>query len=120
MDMVGTLAADVMSEAILRAVNSADRYFCKGYEGALKMDYKIERNRIFKEDENGKVIAKITFPETEKGIFCIDHTFVDDSLRGQGIAGQLVQLAVEKIKEQGGKVTATCSYAQRWLEKHGM
>ncbi|MGN0621655.1 MAG: GNAT family N-acetyltransferase, partial [Porcipelethomonas sp.] len=61
------------------------------------MNFKIESNRILKEDENGKVIAEITFPETEKGIFCIDHTFVDDSLRGQGVAGQLVQLAVDKI-----------------------
>ena len=84
------------------------------------MNFKIGSNRVFKEDENGKIIAEITFPETENGVFCIDHTFVDDTLRGQGVAGQLVQLAVDKIKEQGGKVTATCSYAQRWLEKHGM
>lgn len=84
------------------------------------MDFKIESNRIFKEDENGKVIAEITFPETENGVFCIDHTFVDDSLRGQGIAGQLVQLAVDNINEQGGKVTAACSYAQHWLEKNGI
>lgn len=84
------------------------------------MNFKIESNRIFKEDENGKVIAEITFPETENGVFCIDHTFVDDSLRGQGIAGQLMQLAFDKIKEQGGKVTATCSYAQHWLEKNKM
>lgn len=82
------------------------------------MDFQTESNRIYKEDENGKVIAEITFPETEKGVFCIDHTFVDDSIRGQGVAGQLVQLAAEKIQAQGGKVTATCSYAKHWLEKH--
>lgn len=82
------------------------------------MEFQTEQNRIFKEDETGKIIAEITFPKTEPGVFCIDHTFVDDSLRGQGIAGQLVQLAVQKIQEQGGKVTATCSYAQHWLEKH--
>lgn len=46
------------------------------------MEFKTESNRIFKEDESGKVIAEITFPETETGVFCIDHTFVDDSLRG--------------------------------------
>lgn len=82
------------------------------------MDFQTENNRIFKEDENGKVIAEITFPETEKGVFCIDRTFLDDSLRGQGIAGQLVQLAVNRITEQGGKVTAVCSYAKKWLEKN--
>ncbi|MGN0605089.1 MAG: GNAT family N-acetyltransferase [Oscillospiraceae bacterium] len=82
------------------------------------MDFQIEKNRIFKEDENGKVIAEIIFPEREKGVFCIERTFVDDSLRGQGIAGQLVQLAADKIAEQGGKAEAVCSYAKKWLEKN--
>ncbi|MCI6650748.1 MAG: N-acetyltransferase [Ruminococcus callidus] len=82
------------------------------------MVFQIENNRIFQSDETGKILAEITFPEIRQGVYCIDHTFVDDSLRGQGVAGQLVQLAVRKIQEQGGKVTATCSYAQHWLKKH--
>lgn len=82
------------------------------------MEYKIEKNKIFCQNEENELIAEITFPEIEKGVFCINHTFVDNSLRGQGVAGQLVKLAVEKIQEQGGKVTATCSYARHWLEKN--
>ena len=82
------------------------------------MKFQKETNRIYCENEAGKVIAEITFPETESGIFCIDHTFVDDSLRGQGVAGKLVKMAVEEIQSRNGKVTATCSYAQHWLEKH--
>lgn len=82
------------------------------------MEFIKEKNRIYKTDENGKVIAEITFPETEKNVFCIDHTFVDDSLRGQGIAGKLVEAAVSEIENKGGKVTATCSYAAHWLEKN--
>ena len=45
-------------------------------------------------------------------------TIVDSSLQGQGVAGKLVQAAVEDIKSQGGEVRATCSYAVKWLEKH--
>ena len=82
------------------------------------MEYQIEKNRIFAEDEDGKVLAEITFPETETGICTINHTFVDDSLRGQGIAGKLVSMAVNQIKQQQKKISATCSYAQHWLEKH--
>ncbi|MCI5910788.1 MAG: GNAT family N-acetyltransferase [Oscillospiraceae bacterium] len=82
------------------------------------MEFIKEKNRIYKTDENGKVIAEITFPETEKNVFCIDHTFVDDSLRGQGIAGKLVEAAVSEIENKGGKATATCSYAAHWLEKN--
>ena len=51
-------------------------------------------------------------------MFCIDHTMVSEELQGQGIAGKLVARAVENIHRQGGRVTATCSYAAHWLQKH--
>ena len=78
-----------------------------------------EPSRIYGTDENGKVIAEITFPLTAPGVYTIDHTIVDSSLQGQGVAGQLVQAAVYDIQSQGGQVQATCSYAVKWLEKHG-
>ena len=71
-------------------------------------------------DENGKILAEITFPEHEPGIYTIDHTYVGDALRGQGRAGELVQMAVDQIREQGGEVRATCPYASGWLRKRGM
>lgn len=83
-------------------------------------DFTIEPHRVFCADENGTMLAEVTFPETAPGTFCIDHTFVDERLRGQGVAGQLVQAAVDEIRRQGGTVTATCPYAVRWLEKHGV
>lgn len=83
------------------------------------MKFIHEPNRIYGTDENGKVIAEITFPRTAPGVYTIDHTIVDSSLQGQGIAGKLVQAAVDDIKSQGGEVQATCSYAVKWLEKHG-
>ena len=82
------------------------------------MEFITESNRIYCEDEQGKVIAEVTFPKVSDNVYCIERTFVDDSLRGQGIAGQLVQRAVEKIRAQKAEVTATCSYAKGWLEKH--
>ena len=47
----------------------------------------------------------------------IDHTFVHESLRGQGVAGKLMEEAVAAIEAQGWKVGASCSYAVSWLEK---
>lgn len=82
------------------------------------MQFIHESNRIYGTDKNNNVIAEVTFPETEPGVFTINHTIVDRSLQGQGIAGQLVQAAVDDIKSQGGKVQATCSYAVKWLQKH--
>lgn len=82
------------------------------------MDFQISENRVFLEGEDGKLLAEITFPQTGDNLFCIDHTFVDSSLRGQGVAGKLVEKAVEVISSRGGQVTATCSYAQKWLSEH--
>ncbi len=82
------------------------------------MEFTIESNKIYAKNAEGKVIAEITFPQKEDSTYVIDHTFVDDSLRGQGVAGQLVQQAVDTIKAANGKFEATCSYAQHWLEKH--
>jgi len=82
------------------------------------MNFIKEPNRIYVQNETGKILAEITFEENEKGIYNINHTFVDESLRGQGIASKLVEEAVKEIEEKGGKVEATCSYAKGWLERH--
>lgn len=81
------------------------------------MNFTIEADRIYATDLTGKVIAEVTFP-TRDGVSIIDHTFVDDSLRGQGIAGELVKLAAEKIIADGNKIGATCPYAVSWFGRH--
>ncbi len=82
------------------------------------MKYQVEENRIYTEDENGKVLAEITFVKKNDRTYDIDHTFVDDTLRGQGIASVLVEKAVKEIRSRGFEVSATCSYAKKWMEKH--
>ena len=82
------------------------------------MEFKKENNRIFLEDENKKVIAEIDFEEIENGVFNIYHTFVDESLRGKGIASKLVQEAINEIELRNGVAQATCTYAKKWLEQN--
>ncbi|HEX3077753.1 MAG TPA: GNAT family N-acetyltransferase [Lachnospiraceae bacterium] len=82
------------------------------------MEFIKESNRIYGTDENGKVIAEVTFPSRTQDTVDINHTFVDDSLRGQGIAGQLLQQAADQIRSNGIKAVASCSYARQWFEKH--
>ncbi len=81
------------------------------------MDFQVGIGRVFYKDAQGKLLAEITWhPEGDQEV--IDHTFVDESLRGQGVAGQLVALAVSEIRQEGKKVGATCSYAAKWLKEH--
>lgn len=79
--------------------------------------FQKEENRIYMTDAAGNTIAEILFPETAPGEFTIVRTFVDDSLRGQGMASRLVEAAVNEIASRGGSIKATCSYAVKWLNK---
>lgn len=81
------------------------------------MEFITEKERIYSPDSFGKIIAEVTFPSKD-GIATIDHTFVDPSLRGQGVAGKLVKLAAEKILADGNKIAATCEYADAWFKRH--
>ena len=66
---------------------------------------------------DGEELGEVTVPERD-GIYVINHTYVDDRLRGQGIASELVRRAVEEIESRGGHVEATCSYALLWLARN--
>ena len=83
---------------------------------ADEMDFQKEPGRIYAVDGD-ELIAEVTFP-AQDGVAVINHTFVDDSLRGQGVAGQLVRAAVDEIRAEGMKTRATCSYAKAWFAQH--
>lgn len=82
------------------------------------MELIYEGNRIYGQDDTGKVIAEVTFPAIDADTVDIDHTFVDQSLHGQGVANQLLLAATEQIRAQGKKAVVTCSYATRWFGMH--
>lgn len=82
------------------------------------MDFIYEPERIIIKNEENKIVGEIDFPLQADGNYVITHTFVDDSLRGQGMADKLVQAAADYIEKQGKTTVATCSYAQVWAKRH--
>ena len=82
------------------------------------MEFQKSAGRIFALGEDGKVLAEVTFPTVKEGLVDIDHTFVDPSLRGQGVAGKLLRAAAQEMRSQGQKAKLTCSYAVTWFENH--
>lgn len=82
------------------------------------MNFTHEENQIALYSDTGSLLAEITFPNIDENTVDVNHTFVDASLRGQGIAGKLMQELVSDLEKKGLKAVPTCSYAQRWFEKH--
>ena len=48
----------------------------------------------------------------------ITHTIVPAAIGGRGIAGQLVQAALDHARSAGLKVAPECSYADDWMRTH--
>ena len=85
----------------------------------------MENFKIIKEedsisllDDNGNTVAYVTYPLIEEGVVNINRTFVDGSLRGQGIAKQLMDLVYEDLVNRGLKARITCSYAVKYFSQN--
>lgn len=67
--------------------------------------------------EKEKQIGELSFSPVDSETISLDHTFVDPSLQGQGIASRLVQHAADLFRSQNKKVIPLCSYAKIWFSK---
>ncbi|MCR4902107.1 MAG: N-acetyltransferase [Butyrivibrio sp.] len=80
--------------------------------------FKETKDKIWLENDEGKTMAFIEFPEFETGKVEVTHTVVDESLRGQGIAGKLTEHMAKKLLREGKRAELTCSYAVKWFNEH--
>lgn len=73
-------------------------------------------NKFFVGENEHFPRAEITF-EPIDGKLIVDHTFVSEELRGQAIAGKLVERVVNYAREEGKKIVPECSYAKEKIKK---
>ncbi|WP_163970981.1 GNAT family N-acetyltransferase [Oceanobacillus halotolerans] len=74
-------------------------------------------NKFFVGENESDPLAEITFKETGDSNLTVDHTFVSEKLRGEGVAGKLVEKMVAFAREEGKKIIPECSYAQNKIDK---
>ena len=75
------------------------------------------KGEFFIADDQGKQ-AQITYSKAGADKIIIDHTEVDETLRGQGIGYKLVERAVEHAREQGLKIMPLCPFAKAVFKKN--
>lgn len=68
--------------------------------------------------EQGKTLAEMTYSKAGEERIIIDHTEVDDSMRGKGLGLQLVQYAVEYVRNKGIKLLPLCPFTKATLLRH--
>ena len=72
---------------------------------------------MFYIEQDGKIIAEMTYvwAGTEKII--INHTEVNEILKGQGAGKQMLSKAVEFAREKGLKIIPLCPFAKSVFDK---
>ena len=72
---------------------------------------------MFYIEQDGKIVAEMTYvwAGTEKMI--INHTEVNEILKGQGAGKQMLSKAVEFAREKGLKIIPLCPFAKSVFDK---
>ena len=66
--------------------------------------------------ENGERLAAMTYTVAGSRVI-IDHTDVDDRLRGTGVGRKLVQAAVEWARAENARLLPLCPFAKSVFDK---
>ena len=61
--------------------------------------------------------SKLEYIQDDKN-FVITHVGVDPQLRGQGLAGRIVQVSLEHARKNSLRVIPMCSYAAAYIRRH--
>jgi len=80
------------------------------FENAHKGSFYIE--------ENGALIAELTYSFAGPGKMILDHTVVSDELQGQGVGNLLVDAAVSFSRNNKLKIIPLCSFARAVFSKN--
>ena len=76
-----------------------------------------QRGGEFFIERDGRHIAEITYQYQNDATIVADHTWVDNSLRGQGVARQLLDVLVAFAREKQLKIVPTCSYVDVMFQR---
>ena len=76
-------------------------------------EIKRDHHRFYIGESAESATAEITFVPTGDDKYTIDHTYVSEILRGQGIAQMLLNKVVELARRENKKIIPLCSYAKK-------
>ena len=82
----------------------------------MQVDFDRTGNRFV--TLTGGMESSLLFSKGHKGEMVLSYTFVPPSLRGRGIAGELVHAAAMHARKEGLKIIPACSYTRVYFERH--
>jgi predicted GNAT family acetyltransferase len=69
-------------------------------------------------DSEENPVAIMTYVLSGENLIIVDHTYVSDELKGQGIGKLLLKELVDWVRKENKKIIPQCSYVKAQLEKN--
>ena len=67
--------------------------------------------------DGATVEAEMTTSKVSDSLIIVDHTFVPDTLRGQGLAGALAMRVIADARSKGQRIVPLCPFLRGYAEK---
>jgi predicted GNAT family acetyltransferase len=68
--------------------------------------------------EQGGLGGELAYARPAEGVIDFTHTFVDEGLRGQGVADELARAGLAFARENHLKVKTTCTFMHGFVKRH--
>ena len=76
------------------------------------------RHGAFFIEEDGEWIAELSYIKQGLGTIVVEHTEVDEKLRGQGVGEQLVKAVVDYARNNNFKIKPVCPYTRKVIDEN--
>jgi predicted GNAT family acetyltransferase len=83
----------------------------------IQHENKGNKGKFFIKEEKDNIIAELVYSMQTEDRIVIEHTEVDDELRGKNIGYELVQAAIEYARSHQLRVVPLCSFAKALIHK---
>ncbi len=82
------------------------------------MELRREADGIHMMDGEGREMGYVLLRPAGGDRVEIVSTVVQQQMRGQGLAAQLLEAAAAELRSQGQRAVPVCSYAAAWFARH--
>lgn len=94
---------------------------CEGIGKTQRMYIQHEesdiRGRHFVNDQQGNMLAELTYAVQHPDTMVIDHTEVNENIQEQNVGVDLVEAAAEHARAKGRRIIAVCPFARAILAR---
>ena len=82
----------------------------------IHIDHNLQEQTFYAQVEGKE--EEVAYSLSEEGIIEFMHSYVSESMRGQGVGEQLVEAGFAYAKEKGMKIVATCRFVAAFVKRH--